>query len=377
VSADRREQPLLDALRWLCALLVMQGHVLGWVFDTDAPGMGAFAYLLDLGHPLVVVFFVISGYLIGGGLLARWDSFSLREYAAARFARIYVVAAPALALTALLDGIVYLTAPSTPLYAAPWGHIYEPVFASYAPLNVWSSALSLESVIGLPMGSNKPLWSLGLEWFFYGLFPLLLMAAGRLVRPTKAHPALMRMTIAALAVVPMMLLGQIWMATFWIVWLAGAAASQFRAPKSVAAVAGAVGLAALLFAPWLDRRMGDTVEGLAFALCFSAPEMLAHRVNRSVDKRLAAMSYSLYLTHLPVLTFAVFWLWRAGLFPTQRLTNLGLGALYWAGLSVLVLAAAFGFAQLFERRTAMVRRALLGPGPRWITRPSRLARADR
>ena len=64
------------------------------------------AYLVSgLGHQWVIVFFVLSGYLVGGSVLrsVRTGSWSWRAYLLARLSRLYVVLLPALLLGGALD----------------------------------------------------------------------------------------------------------------------------------------------------------------------------------------------------------------------------------------------------------------------------------
>jgi len=60
-----------------------------------------------IGHLAVMVFFVLSGYLVGGRLLARYCSgnASIPRYLLDRFTRLYIVLIPALLITALFDRI--------------------------------------------------------------------------------------------------------------------------------------------------------------------------------------------------------------------------------------------------------------------------------
>jgi peptidoglycan/LPS O-acetylase OafA/YrhL len=80
----------LDLVRFLAAVLVVLSHYLRFgIFDESVA-----AYIPDLGREAVIVFFVLSGYVIA--YTTDNKQFSLREYAIARFSRIYSVAAPVL-----------------------------------------------------------------------------------------------------------------------------------------------------------------------------------------------------------------------------------------------------------------------------------------
>src|SRR3984893_19323634 len=99
--------PLLDFLRATAALLVLLGHTRNAYFHyTDVlaqPGLflKLFYFITSLPGEAVVIFFVLSGFLIGGSLAdsLQRGSFDLVRYLIARFVRIYIVYVPALILT--------------------------------------------------------------------------------------------------------------------------------------------------------------------------------------------------------------------------------------------------------------------------------------
>jgi peptidoglycan/LPS O-acetylase OafA/YrhL len=180
------EKPFLNTIRWISATIVMFGHALAWVFalgsrekHLDGP-LIQLEYVLDLGGAGVVAFFVVSGFLVGGSVLNARHEFSWRRYSISRFSRIYIVVVPALILTSVLDWSSYFLSPKNPFSLSGWGRMTAPIIPSYGPRNIAASVLSLESVVGGPLGSDHPLWSLGCEWFFYFLFPCVL-AVSRLV----------------------------------------------------------------------------------------------------------------------------------------------------------------------------------------------------
>ena len=101
----------LDLVRGLSALLVMLGHLRGFVFfdlgELENPGIAtkAFYFATGLGHQAVMVFFVLSGYFVGGSVLSGLAKgrFTLGGYAAARLTRLWMVLLPALLLTLAID----------------------------------------------------------------------------------------------------------------------------------------------------------------------------------------------------------------------------------------------------------------------------------
>ena len=90
----------LDALRFLAALVVFASHM-GYYRFTH--GNMQWIRDLNLGSDAVVVFFVLSGFVIAYTTLTK--DRGPTAYAEARFARLYSVVIPALIFTFALDGL--------------------------------------------------------------------------------------------------------------------------------------------------------------------------------------------------------------------------------------------------------------------------------
>lgn len=363
------ELPALNAARWVAATTVVFGHVTLFLLH---PVMtwhdGHIGYVLTtlsrLRFAAVVVFFVISGYLIGGSVLRspiNWRSYSLN-----RFSRIYIVLIPALALTAMLDGASHHLFANNPVYAQSWpsgvaGRIAP--YDLYGVSNILASVFSVESVYTEPMGSNTALWSLGYEWVFYFVFPLLLLPLGQ----RRSSPLLQLFVIAAFALV-LVAIHRPAGAMYWLIWSAGAAAAAAAFPRPrestmteyAAGILAAFALIAFIATDILNTGLSLFVIGIAFAALLTQRRFLRLSLNPRIDKTLADCSYSLYVTHMPVVAFLIFLSWRANLLPTS---GLPFGVRFLALFSIIVglaLAVALAFERLFERNTARLRKALKG-----------------
>ena len=152
----------LDAVRFLAALLVLFYHA-NWIYR---PGI----LFTSLGHEAVVIFFVLSGFVIAYVADTREQDF--RGFMVARGARIYSVAIPAIILTAVLDTAGF--------------HIDESVYpegyrAWDLPLiRVITSSLFLNEIwtLGIQLFTNVPYWSLNYEVWYYVLFGILFFVEG-------------------------------------------------------------------------------------------------------------------------------------------------------------------------------------------------------
>lgn len=153
----------LDLVRFLAAFLVLLHHA-RFIYN---PQMALFS----LGHEAVIVFFVLSGYVIA--YVSDTKEHTLREYTLARTARIYSVVLPALILTGAFDYVGFAANPDAyPPGAQAWDAIPERVFGSLLFLNqAWF--LSIQPF------SNVPYWSLGYEVWYYVGFALITYLGGR------------------------------------------------------------------------------------------------------------------------------------------------------------------------------------------------------
>ena len=350
----------IDWLRFLAAVAVMVEHIryhinLDWIAEHESPG-SFWHYLLflptRLGRESVILFFVISGFLVGGRALRRVaaGTFDLRAYAFDRATRVYVPLLPALVLTAATSA-----AAGSPV--SPYVYVYH--------------LAALQGVCVSPLHFNGSLWTLTYETWFYVL-------AGAVA--TLAAPGARGKGIAfGLAVFALGLFMPL-EPVFLFCWVLGAfaygiieavrerrpALGWMAAAWSAAACAGyQVANDVVPVDPaWKERvptvEMCELLLALGFAVlvaCLSgaAPRARFARRIEQAGTRLAAFSYTLYLVHYPVL-FYLKSCWphlggdAAGRF-TVRL--------------VLCTAVSAGMYALFEAHTARVRRWLQG---RWEKR---------
>ena len=303
----------------------------------------------------VCVFFVLSGYLIGGSVLQAREHFDFRRYCIARFARIYVVLVPALALTALLDGIAFVFLTHSPVYAGLWqGGVLggTTIFSRYSAANILGSVFSLEPVFGEPMGSAGILWSLGYEWIFYFAFPMLYRLGLRLHGRWGGDAAI-------LASLPLVFWLSKSASELWLIWLMGVAANRLplsgalrsRAAESGFKLAGGLAVLGLVITnasvPRLIVLFGIGIGGYFF---LAARPLWEHRLVLAQDRLLAGFSYSLYVIHMQCLVFLAALAHRAGWLPADGLRAPIASVLACTALLGLVVALSYQFARTFEIR---------------------------
>ena len=304
-SSHRR--PILDCLRWVSAATVAVGHAVA-ILNSEQDGSAALQFISNTRDEAVLIFFLISGYLIGGPIL-RNISVDLRTYTIKRYVRIYIVLIPALALTLILDISALYLWPDNPVLSLPWqggalGGIS--VLERMTWVNFLSSLLNLEPLLGRPFGSAGSLWSLGYEWIFYFALPLILKIANILRFSRRGFDALVLASVGGVALISP--IG----AAFWLVWLMGAYAAVLDTSKWLASplnrsVVKFLALLSsgvlILLGQFLPHQITILLLGISGATCLNIRHVLEPQSTSHVHGKLADFSYSLYVTHLQVQTF--------------------------------------------------------------------------
>jgi len=366
----------LDMIRGVAAVVVLLFHVRYRFFldfaDITSPGLVTRLWYIvtAFGHDAVMVFFVVSGFLVGSSAVRDLRSGQWRwsDYLIARGVRLYVVLIPGLLLTLGWDALGMTLFPYHAIYTG-FSQNYINDFSSVsATLNwrtFWGNFLFLQTIRVPPFGSNAALWSLAFEFWYYLAFPLMATVAFSRTAPWRRALA----AVAALAV--LYFAGQT-IALYFPLWLLGLVVGMLPSTTLVvrrrALWSAATGV---VFLTWLGvGHLGsvkaafgssllaiDACTGVTFALWLYT---LLHDRRPANDgvygitaRALAAFSYTLYLVHLPLLVFL-----RAWLVPDRpwAVTPTTVGA---AGVITLVaLAYAYAVAHLTEANTSRLRKAL-------------------
>lgn len=188
-------QPLLDSLRGWAALSVLVFHLFGAGVLPGFPGQGQFFYL-QADRAAVLVFFVLSGYVIGLTNQRPWGAAAVRNYAWRRLLRLY----PIYVLAILLG---WGAAPSTDLRTIA-GHL------------LFLQDSNLTNPIAVPnLPGNNPLWSLHYEACFYLCF-ILWWRWPSTILPSLAGSLLAAFVGTAWAPVPAVIITHAVGAVFWL-----------------------------------------------------------------------------------------------------------------------------------------------------------------
>ena len=337
--------------------------------DLDKPTFfDKFFYgVTSLGHESVIIFFVLSGFFVGGSVLKSSENFSIVDYAIARLTRLWIVLVPALTLTFIIDSIIAMYFP-------------EALAGSY--FNIWHSApkssqdysssmatllgniFFLQTILVPVFGTNGPLWSLANEFWYYLIFPISAFALGNL----KSSVSTVYRFLAYIAVI---------MALFWlpagffsgfVVWLAGVMVWYFSNKIEKKRRFISLILSAMFFilsiaygkSNVLQTKTGisgDYVLGLGFAIfCLilatwpQPTRSIFGAAVYQISTRLSEFSYSLYLTHFSfVVIIGVFVYGTSKSAPTLKNIFVLLG---WFSCLLLI---GYVFWLVFERQTVKFR----------------------
>jgi len=358
-----------DLIRGLSAFAVCAGHLRAAVFQDythhgGSPLWQAFYFATGLGHQAVMVFFVLSGFFVGGSVLKKGPAFDWSDYAVTRLTRLWTVLLPALAVTAATDLVTHTVNPQAIAggFAAIWHSGPGP--GEFAlDLKTWlANVCFLQTITSPVFGTNGPLWSLANEFWYYLMFPLGAIAigwCGRVQGVRRLLPA--ALALGCLAWLPA------GMSESYLIWLFGVAvwfvATRRWIGRGAPAIAWA-GLALFLAALVASKRPGlsgphvpiDFLIGAGFAVLAAGLASLPGR--HAWPRPVAAMasglsefSYSLYLVHFPIVMLI-----GAGVYRDRPLAPGAVALAEYAGWLALLLAVGAGFWWLFERRTPDVRR---------------------
>lgn len=305
-EAARTRLPALDGIRGVAALFVVVNHVFlrafpGYPVDHAPAWAAPFIY----GRFAVVVFIVLSGFSLALATARDgWRLRSLGEYARRRAWRILPPYWAALAFS----------------LAMTWFVVAQPGWPLPNAKSVGVDAVLVQDVVPAP-SPNRAFWSIAIEVQLYLLLPLLVLLARRLgagaVLAAVAAPVLL-LGLAAQdgAPTPAHLVAQYTpdLAVLFAVGVVAAgvatsdagprhpwhwyAAALAVPPVTLVVREGSVWTIGHLF--WVDMALGPALGCLLVAVATRPAGPLDRLLSAGPLRRLGSFSYSLYLTHAPI-----------------------------------------------------------------------------
>ncbi len=168
-----KQSTFLDWCRVFAAQIVLINHIIS--FQTD--------YRLMLGNLGVVIFFILSGFLICFSALnkrSKNPQYGFRLFFVDRFFRIFVPYIPCLILIVVLDySLLALSKPNEYSDFFTLKHFLANLFMlQQHPVGLFADkALGMEYLKLSTFGSGRPLWTVAIEWWVYLLFGWLVLKA--------------------------------------------------------------------------------------------------------------------------------------------------------------------------------------------------------
>ena len=178
----------LDLIRGISALLVCSSHLRNATMVDFQQIQGQitifqkiFYFVTGLGHQAVMVFFVLSGFFVGGSVIKAGSNFRVDKYIVARLTRLWVVLLPALIITKFTDTLLEIYEPTVleGVFRQLWNSGPNPGEYSSGLITFISNMFFLQAIESPVFGTNGPLWSLAYEFWFYVLFPLCMILLGK------------------------------------------------------------------------------------------------------------------------------------------------------------------------------------------------------
>lgn len=285
----------LDSLRIYAAFMVLFYHVIDHWFNAVTR-----AYNLEyFAHSAVIIFFVLSGYLIA--FTTTKNNRGGIQYMQARLSRLYSVVLPALFITAICETVVghfsqelfsiYSRSPSWPRYIISGFFLNELWFYSSAPQ------------------INGPLWSLGYEFWYYLIFGLWFYRK-------KGYKALVLPLFACLIIGPKVL-------SLMPIWLMGYFAYKLPTPAIkntykwiFMLVSLGISISLIFFNNGLPFKLGskpmyyasqfisDWTSGLFIGLAvwiMPSGTNISKSLRINLIRKLADLTFAIYVLHYPLL----------------------------------------------------------------------------
>lgn len=358
LSEDSLHSVVIALLRGMAALQVAAAHLRAEVFPSlrtiAHPPLyyQGLAFATGFAHQAVVVFFLVSGWLVGGSLLNKLEQpQAFASYAIDRITRLWTVLVPT-----MLIMVLFALATGAADQSAVGGA------GAYSALSFAGNLIGLQKIAVDNFGGNYALWSLANETWYYVAFPLLLLGfRGR--RWTGQASGIIGLGVLA-TLLP-------WAITLYFsLWLLGVLFARIRIECGGRLKIALVVLCASLSVYYRISGsnddlvpasfMQDLICSLPFLLLLSSLQvkidpgkLLLRKVGR-VATFFSEFSFTLYVFHVPAIGLLRH-LGRTAFGRDQLAADRPLDYLVYLGMLALILGLAYLSYLAFESKTYRVR----------------------
>ena len=369
MKKDQRNYAL-DLIRGVSALLVMGGHLRAALFkDFSEIDLGnnisliekGFYFFTSLGHEAVMIFFVLSGFFVGGSVLKSKDNFNFINYLISRLSRLWTPLFPVLILTFIVDfftGIIsnsVITGDHFSILVSGPRENY-----SVSPITFISNLLFLQTVWTPVFGTNGPLWSLANEFWYYILFPLFMSIVGYIPQSSIKRFIYSALTISIIGFIASSMIQG------FLIWMMGVTVYALNMRKVIKFNSWFFIASFILFSLSLinskatfltiyDNNYSDFFVGFSFSVLLLSLIHLEFPKNSLIDFRkislwISEISYSLYIVHFPFIMLIY-----GSLYAEKQLTFGVAGILHFLTWFIFLILLSAVFWYFFERNTPLVR----------------------
>lgn len=355
----------LNWLRGLAALLVLLSHARSFFYVdfkdySNEPNIFVkiFYLITGLGHPAVIIFFVLSGFLVAGSIDRQWrqNKWNIKNYFTARIIRLWVVLVPCLVFTFFLDKIGYFFNPN--FYDGNLKNIISSAPANTVDWSIQSfisNIFFLQTITSPVYGSNGPFWSLANEFWYYLLFPLFYYFFYK-----KLAIKIFILTIFLL--LSFFLGGKIiFLFPIWIMgyfsYLITIKENKFRLKENkILAALILICFTNILFSYKfinINELIHDYIMGIITMLTVVVLNHRMFQIGEKISHFLSKISYSLYLIHFPLLALI------SAYYDNFRASTFTQGVLVFISSILLSIFLAYIIWYMFERHTDQIKNKII------------------
>lgn len=361
----------MDQFRWIAALIVAISHI-GGPLLVALSAMPAeqrpvpqyfYSFIAGFAHQSVIIFFVLSGYFVGGALCfeANKREPEALSYFSKRLSRLWVVLIPTLVISYILYKIGYSLAPI----------VYDTRKDNAVDFNTFScNIFFMQNVFCTRFASNDSLWSLFNEFWYYVSFFFIVL--GMVSKSLIKKITMFAIAICFLVFFSLFQFSNAPLIPYMFIWLSGVYIAWAGKPKYLTSpyMAGGLLITYLVLTRVIlgTSNMHGTslisfVADFGLTLLFvkllinmKFSNYLPRPILGKTNIFLASFSYTLYCIHLPLALFysaVTYYLWGLG---HEMIADTFIEWLVVFGCIVIVIISSYLLSLVTEKHTNTIRK---------------------
>ncbi len=356
---------LIDTIRGVAALMVFLGHLRN-VFFKDYSEINSniifdlFYFITSLGHIAVLFFFVISGFVITNLIFNKSKNFSLADYLFDRIMRLWVVLIPSIIFSICL--YMYLKTYAVGIINGDLRYIINSgPSENDAKITIYlilGNIFFLQEILVQTFSINAPLWSLSYEFWYYLLFPVILIFLNKIENYNKPSFRFICLIVFILLLIflPLKII------LYFLIWLCGSFIFFFRNINIINIKTHfTISVTLLLISIFALKinflNLNTFILELFIIIFFSYFILVFLKLKSKIltnifFKKLSDLSYSLYLFHFPLV------LLLSSYIGNNKFDLNFLNFLLFIIVTILIISIVYLFWFLFERNTNSIKRIL-------------------